>query len=171
MHQTQWSPERPLPPPVSLTSQSHHEKPPEVTCTSRGKPGCPASTRERLKLQRSGKNLRVCSGKTCWAAAAPDKWLNTYNLGPAASVLSREGLSGAASKSCLGACGGPSSPRKAGGSRVGREAAGAPNPEPCTPVRVYMVQTRPTPLQDGCGRRWDAWRVSRLRLQERRQRF
>ena len=29
MHQTQWSPERPLPPPVSLTSQSHHEKPPE----------------------------------------------------------------------------------------------------------------------------------------------
>ena len=27
MHQTQWSAERPLPPPVSLTSQSHHEKP------------------------------------------------------------------------------------------------------------------------------------------------
>ena len=34
MHQTQWSPERPLPSPVSPTSQSHHEKPPEVTCTS-----------------------------------------------------------------------------------------------------------------------------------------
>src|SRR5574342_716893 len=47
MHQTQWSPERPLPPPVSLAAQSHHEKPPEVTCTSRGKPGFPASTRER----------------------------------------------------------------------------------------------------------------------------
>src|SRR5574340_1332381 len=47
MHQTQWSPERPLPPPVSLASQSHHEKPPEVTCTSRGNPGFPASTRER----------------------------------------------------------------------------------------------------------------------------
>ena len=47
MHQTQWSAERPLPPPVSLTSQSHHEKPPEVTCTSRRTPGCPASTRER----------------------------------------------------------------------------------------------------------------------------
>ena len=47
MHQTPWSPERPLPPPVSLTSQSHQEKPPEVTCTSRGKPGFPASTRER----------------------------------------------------------------------------------------------------------------------------
>ena len=47
MHQTQWSAERPLPPPVSLTSQSHHEKPPEVTCTGRGTPGCPASTRER----------------------------------------------------------------------------------------------------------------------------
>src|SRR5574341_1450172 len=46
MHQTQWSPERPLPPPVSLTSQGHHEKPPEVTCTSRGNPGFPASTRE-----------------------------------------------------------------------------------------------------------------------------
>src|SRR5574337_1155265 len=37
----------PPPPPVSLTSQSHHEKPPEVTCTSRGKPGFPASSRER----------------------------------------------------------------------------------------------------------------------------
>src|SRR5574339_405270 len=46
LHQTQWSAERPLPPPVSLTSQSHHEKPPEVTCTSRGNPGFPASTRE-----------------------------------------------------------------------------------------------------------------------------
>ena len=46
MHQAQWSPERPLPPPVSLASQSHHEKPPEVTCTSRGRPGFPASTRE-----------------------------------------------------------------------------------------------------------------------------
>ena len=47
MHQTQCSAERPLRPPVSLTSQSHHEKRPEVTCTSRGTPGCPASTRER----------------------------------------------------------------------------------------------------------------------------
>src|SRR5574340_844016 len=47
LHQTPWSPERPLPPPVSLASQSPHEKPPEVTCTSRGKPGFPASTRER----------------------------------------------------------------------------------------------------------------------------
>src|SRR5574341_1926706 len=46
MRQAQWSPERPLPPPVSLASQSHHEKPPEVTCTSRGNPGFPASTRE-----------------------------------------------------------------------------------------------------------------------------
>src|SRR5574337_639510 len=49
MHQTQWSPERPLPPPVSLASQSHHEKPPEVTCTSRGNPGFPASTRESAR--------------------------------------------------------------------------------------------------------------------------
>src|SRR5574341_422384 len=47
MHLTQWGPERPLPPPVSLASQSHQEKPPEVTCTSRGNPGFPASTRER----------------------------------------------------------------------------------------------------------------------------
>ena len=47
MHQTPWSPERPLPPPVSPTSESHHEKPPEVTCASLGKPGFPASTRER----------------------------------------------------------------------------------------------------------------------------
>ena len=47
MHQTQWSPEMPLPPPVPLASQSHHEKPPEVTCTSRGNPWFPASTRER----------------------------------------------------------------------------------------------------------------------------
>src|SRR5574340_190464 len=52
MHQTQWSAERPLPPPVSLASQSHHEKPPEVTCTSRGTPGCPASTRERPRDAR-----------------------------------------------------------------------------------------------------------------------
>src|SRR5574340_1331115 len=47
MHQTQWGPETPLPPPGSLASQSHHEKPPEVTCTSLGNPGFPASTRER----------------------------------------------------------------------------------------------------------------------------
>ena len=47
MHQTPWSPERPFPPPLSLTSQSHHVKPPEVTCTSRGNPGFAASTRER----------------------------------------------------------------------------------------------------------------------------
>src|SRR5574337_1419281 len=47
MHQAQWSPERPLPPPVSLASQSHHEKPPDVTCTSRGNPGFPSSTWER----------------------------------------------------------------------------------------------------------------------------
>src|SRR5574337_969992 len=47
MHQAQWSPARPRPPPVALASQSHHEKPPEVTCTSRGNPGFPASTRER----------------------------------------------------------------------------------------------------------------------------
>ena len=31
--------EKPLPPAVSLASQSHHEKPPEVTCTSRGNQG------------------------------------------------------------------------------------------------------------------------------------
>src|SRR5574337_950286 len=46
MHQAQWSPERPLPPPVSLASQSHHEKPPEITCTRPGNPWFPASTRE-----------------------------------------------------------------------------------------------------------------------------
>src|SRR5574341_1405015 len=46
MHQAQWSPERPLPPPVSLASQTHHETPPQVTCTRRGNPGFPASTRE-----------------------------------------------------------------------------------------------------------------------------
>ena len=31
MHQTQWSPERPLPPPVSLASQSHHPDVPVFT--------------------------------------------------------------------------------------------------------------------------------------------
>ena len=36
-----------LPTPVSLTSHIHHEKPPEVTCTSRGNPRFPASARER----------------------------------------------------------------------------------------------------------------------------
>ena len=40
MHQTQWGPERPLPPPVSLASQSHHEKPPEVTWTRRSGRAC-----------------------------------------------------------------------------------------------------------------------------------
>ena len=53
MHQTQWSPERPLPPPVSLASQRHHEKPPEVTGTSRGNPGFPASTGKDLERPSS----------------------------------------------------------------------------------------------------------------------
>ena len=39
MHQAQWSPERPLPPPVSLASQSHHEKPPEVPAQAEGAQG------------------------------------------------------------------------------------------------------------------------------------
>ena len=65
MHQTQWSPERPLPPPVSLASQSHHEKPPEVTCTSRGNPGFPASTRERLGTKPFFRNgILYFAGKT-----------------------------------------------------------------------------------------------------------
>ena len=34
MHQAQWSPERPLPPPVSLASQSHREKPGKVVAQS-----------------------------------------------------------------------------------------------------------------------------------------
>src|SRR5574341_1401645 len=51
MHQTQWSAERPLPPPVSLTSQSHHEKPPEVTCTSQRNPEVPASTGDEALFQ------------------------------------------------------------------------------------------------------------------------
>src|SRR5574337_683233 len=63
MHQTQWSAERPLPPPVSLTSQSHHEKPPEVTCTSRGTPGCPASTRERPR-ETTGESIVVAPAQT-----------------------------------------------------------------------------------------------------------
>ena len=51
MHQAQWSPERPLPPPVSLTSQSHHEKPPEVTCTSRGTPGLDEKDKGKRKIK------------------------------------------------------------------------------------------------------------------------
>ena len=72
MHQAQWSPERPLPPPASLASQSHHEKPPEVTCTSRGNPGFPAlqgdflPTREVLRRQAAscfvGEGVRVLAG-------------------------------------------------------------------------------------------------------------
>ena len=54
MHQAQWSPERPLPPPVSLASQSHHEKPPEVTCTSRGNPGFPVPSESPGKPKNTG---------------------------------------------------------------------------------------------------------------------
>ena len=57
MHQAQWSPERPLPPPVSLASQSHHEKPPEVTCTCRGNPGFPASTASKFQRKLSLSNV------------------------------------------------------------------------------------------------------------------
>src|SRR5574341_743792 len=46
MYQAQRRPERPLPPPVSLASHGGSEKPPEVTCTRRGNPGFPSSTRE-----------------------------------------------------------------------------------------------------------------------------
>ena len=38
---------------VKVPAQSHHEKPPEVTCTSRGNPGCPASTRKDLERPSS----------------------------------------------------------------------------------------------------------------------
>ena len=59
MHQTQWSAERPLPPPVSLTSQSHHEKPPEVTCTSQGKPGFLPAPHPEAKPRRWRGRLRL----------------------------------------------------------------------------------------------------------------
>ena len=52
MHQAQWSPERPLPPPVSLASQSHHEKPPDVTCTSRGNPEDMEGGEEEEEIRR-----------------------------------------------------------------------------------------------------------------------
>ena len=44
MHQAQWSPERPLPPPVSLTSQSHHEKPPDSVVFDSSRPRGPRPT-------------------------------------------------------------------------------------------------------------------------------
>src|SRR5574337_1249237 len=69
MHQTQWSPERPLPPPVSLTSQSHHEKPPEVTCTSRGNPVLYQSG----KLPEAAERIRASIAVD---AASPDAWSN-----------------------------------------------------------------------------------------------
>src|SRR5574341_1868577 len=65
MHQAQWSPERPLPPPVSLDSQSHHEKPPEVTCTSRGNPGFPASTRESPRSEEHTSELQSPTNLVC----------------------------------------------------------------------------------------------------------
>ena len=73
MHQTQWSAERPLRPPVSLTSQSHHEKPPEVTCTSRGTPGCPLIPLGKQDFTRgwgagggmSVRALRECMSESC----------------------------------------------------------------------------------------------------------
>ena len=42
-----------LPPPVSLASQSHHEKPPEVTCTSRGNQGFLPQPEKDLKRPSS----------------------------------------------------------------------------------------------------------------------
>lgn len=87
--------------------------------------------------------------------------INTYNLRPACSGLSREGLSGASSKPRLGPCGGPSSPRHTAGSRAGREAAGAPKPEPCTLLRVYMVQSPRGPGRRRCGK--DEGRAETLR--------
>ena len=107
MHQTQWSPERPLPPPVSLASQSHHEKPPEVTCTSRGNPGFPASTREspretffntsrgQIPLPWLGSNdaLPLATRMGNMTSLAPHEWL------PELAVVPREKThTGAASR-------------------------------------------------------------------------
>ena len=64
MHQAQWSPERPLPPPVSLASQSHREKPPEVTCTSAGLEEAQAG----IKIARRNiNNLRYADDTTLMA--------------------------------------------------------------------------------------------------------
>ena len=83
MHQTQWSPERPLPPPVSLTSQSDHEKPPEVTCTSRGKPGFPASTREEEgpSNKRRPQPCLLCAPPPCGTHFAMQQLASGWLLG------------------------------------------------------------------------------------------
>src|SRR5574337_114844 len=77
MHQAPWSPERPLPPPVSLASQSHHEKPPEVTCTSRGNPSDQGRQGHRLFHAAEGAVMGAvidveyeqpsCSTRHAWA--------------------------------------------------------------------------------------------------------
>lgn len=52
-----------------------------------------------------------------------------------------------------------------GGSEAGalQPSAGVHGSEPAGPL--------PTPLQDGCGRHWDSWRVSDCDSEEPRQRF
>ena len=73
MHQTQWSAERPLPPPVSLASQSHHEKPPEVSASWTVRKGnepvfwfpkvLPARLLQSLSLGQSGLTKPLCASK------------------------------------------------------------------------------------------------------------
>ena len=62
MHQTQWSAERPLAPPVSLTSQSHHEKPPEaLSCVQLFVTPCTAARQASLSFTISWSLLKLMS--------------------------------------------------------------------------------------------------------------
>ena len=137
MHQTPWSPERPLPPPVSLTS-SHHENPPEVTCTSRGKPGFPASTRERPR-------------KTCGAPA-----------GPGSPRRSREGGAYLPGGGAPGGRGFQARPRP-GWSELGARPGiwvGTRGPGRTRPIPPHL----PAWTLEKLGRRAEArWRLSRAR--------
>ena len=65
MHQAQWSPERPLPPPVSLTSQSHHEKPLRSPAQVEGTQGF---------LPQPGKALERPSATICQQIWKTQQW-------------------------------------------------------------------------------------------------
>ena len=94
MHPTQWSPERPLPPPVSLASQSHREKPPEVTCTSRGNPGFPTSTREspRETFFNTSRGLSSHGSGAMTRSPSPLAWRPDFPHGDPTSLAPHERL-------------------------------------------------------------------------------
>src|SRR5574340_1617894 len=59
MHQAQWGPERALPPPGSLTSQSHHEKPGKLEVGGASRDSTGLGALEEGLISSRGRNRRV----------------------------------------------------------------------------------------------------------------